>query len=348
MLADYGGVEIAEALDQLLGARDPAAAEAHRLADAVGGRDQAIPFGIFNSHALDILARAASEAAESGDSGRADRISEAWQDSRIAILDTENLQSRPQTTRAEHDSPSQRHVSNVIPFSSRDGIRRRCALSPRDHFHMHCKRLHPWHVTNSTSPLAISYPNGKPHIGHAYEVIATDALARFQRLDGKDVFFLTGTDEHGLKMLQTAEQEGITPRELADRNSAELPARWPRRSAAPTTTSSAPPSRATTRPCQAIWKAMAGQWRHLPATATPAGTRSATRPITTRRRPTLGEDGVRYGAAGHAGRMGRGGELFLPPLRLSGPAARALRGATRTSSGRRSAATRSSASSSPG
>ena len=43
-----------------------------------------------------------------------------------------------------------------------------------------------------------------PHIGHAYEAIATDALARFQRLDGKDVFFLTGTDEHGLKMIQTA------------------------------------------------------------------------------------------------------------------------------------------------
>ncbi|TIW64303.1 MAG: methionine--tRNA ligase, partial [Mesorhizobium sp.] len=45
---------------------------------------------------------------------------------------------------------------------------------------------------------AISYPNGKPHIGHAYELIATDALARFQRLDGKQVFFLTGTDEHGI------------------------------------------------------------------------------------------------------------------------------------------------------
>src|SRR6266478_5596185 len=44
---------------------------------------------------------------------------------------------------------------------------------------------------------AIAYPNGVPHIGHAYEAIATDALARFQRLDGKDVFFLTGTDEHG-------------------------------------------------------------------------------------------------------------------------------------------------------
>ena len=65
---------------------------------------------------------------------------------------------------------------------------------------------------------AISYPNGQPHIGHAYEAIATDAIARFERLDGKDVYFLTGTDEHGLKMKQTAAKEGMTPRELADRN----------------------------------------------------------------------------------------------------------------------------------
>jgi methionyl-tRNA synthetase len=65
---------------------------------------------------------------------------------------------------------------------------------------------------------AIAYPNGAPHIGHAYEAIATDALARFQRLDGKDVFFLTGTDEHGLKMIQTAQGEGMTPMELATRN----------------------------------------------------------------------------------------------------------------------------------
>ena len=55
---------------------------------------------------------------------------------------------------------------------------------------------------------AISYPNGQPHIGHAYEAIATDAIARFERLDGKDVYFLTGTDEHGLKMKQTAAKEG--------------------------------------------------------------------------------------------------------------------------------------------
>jgi methionyl-tRNA synthetase len=65
---------------------------------------------------------------------------------------------------------------------------------------------------------AIAYPNGVPHIGHAYEAIATDALARFQRLDGKDVFFLTGTDEHGSKMIQTAEAERLTPMEVATRN----------------------------------------------------------------------------------------------------------------------------------
>ncbi len=68
---------------------------------------------------------------------------------------------------------------------------------------------------------AIVYPNGAPHIGHAYEAIATDTLARFQRLDGKDVFFLTGTDEHGQKMVQTAQRENISAIELATRN-AEL------------------------------------------------------------------------------------------------------------------------------
>jgi methionyl-tRNA synthetase len=65
---------------------------------------------------------------------------------------------------------------------------------------------------------AIAYPNGVPHIGHAYEAIATDALARFARLDGKDVFFLTGTDEHGQKMAQTAEAEGLPTIDVATRN----------------------------------------------------------------------------------------------------------------------------------
>jgi methionyl-tRNA synthetase len=64
---------------------------------------------------------------------------------------------------------------------------------------------------------AISYLNGPPHVGHAYEAIATDAIARFRRLDGCDVFFLTGTDEHGQKVQQTAAREGIEPRALAER-----------------------------------------------------------------------------------------------------------------------------------
>ncbi len=71
----------------------------------------------------------------------------------------------------------------------------------------------PFYITT-----AISYPNGAPHIGHAYEAIATDAIARFMRLDGYDVFFLTGTDEHGQKMQQTAAKLGLTARELRDRN----------------------------------------------------------------------------------------------------------------------------------
>jgi methionyl-tRNA synthetase len=71
---------------------------------------------------------------------------------------------------------------------------------------------------------AIAYPNGQPHIGHAYEAIATDALARFARLDGKDVFFLTGTDEHGLKMVQTADAEGLKVEDLAARNAGRFKA----------------------------------------------------------------------------------------------------------------------------
>ena len=63
---------------------------------------------------------------------------------------------------------------------------------------------------------AIHYPNGKPHIGHAYETIAADVIARFQRLRGREVRFQTGTDEHGLKMAQKARDIGSTPRELAD------------------------------------------------------------------------------------------------------------------------------------
>jgi methionyl-tRNA synthetase len=69
---------------------------------------------------------------------------------------------------------------------------------------------------------AIPYANGAPHIGHAYERVATDVLARFQRLDGADVLFITGMDEHGQKMQQTAVREGLTPQGLADRTAKQF------------------------------------------------------------------------------------------------------------------------------
>lgn len=69
----------------------------------------------------------------------------------------------------------------------------------------------PYYITT-----AINYPNGRPHIGHAYEGIAADVIARFHRLRGRDVRFQTGTDEHGLKMARKAEEQGRTPRELAN------------------------------------------------------------------------------------------------------------------------------------
>jgi len=69
----------------------------------------------------------------------------------------------------------------------------------------------PFYITT-----AISYPNGKPHIGHAYEAISADVIARFKRASGFDVRFQTGTDEHGLKMAQKARELGITPKQLCD------------------------------------------------------------------------------------------------------------------------------------
>ena len=69
----------------------------------------------------------------------------------------------------------------------------------------------PFYITT-----AISYPNGRPHIGHAYEAIAADVIARFQRAQGRDVRLVTGTDEHGLKMIQTARAQGRDTLEFAD------------------------------------------------------------------------------------------------------------------------------------
>ncbi|HME83787.1 MAG TPA: methionine--tRNA ligase [Roseiarcus sp.] len=71
---------------------------------------------------------------------------------------------------------------------------------------------------------AIPYANGAPHIGHAYERIATDAIQRFMRLDGRETLFVTGVDEYGLKVQQAAAREGVTPQAFVDRVAAEFEA----------------------------------------------------------------------------------------------------------------------------
>ena len=75
----------------------------------------------------------------------------------------------------------------------------------------------PYYITT-----AISYPNGEPHIGHAYEAIAADVMARFRRAQGRDVRFQTGTDEHGLKMAQAARARDVEPAELAQEMSSKF------------------------------------------------------------------------------------------------------------------------------
>lgn len=75
----------------------------------------------------------------------------------------------------------------------------------------------PFYITT-----AISYVNGSPHLGHAYEAILTDVMARFQRLDGREVMFLTGTDEHGEKVAKTAEKNGMDVLAFADKNADEF------------------------------------------------------------------------------------------------------------------------------
>ena len=64
---------------------------------------------------------------------------------------------------------------------------------------------------------AIAYTSGKPHIGNTYEAVLADSIARFKRKDGYDVFFQTGTDEHGQKIEEKAAAAGVTPKEYVDK-----------------------------------------------------------------------------------------------------------------------------------
>ena len=79
----------------------------------------------------------------------------------------------------------------------------------------------PYYITT-----AIAYTSGKPHIGNTYEAILADAIARFKRKEGYDVFFQTGTDEHGQKIELKAAEAGITPKEFVDQTSAEIRRIW--------------------------------------------------------------------------------------------------------------------------
>lgn len=89
LLTQYGGIEIAETLDALLASARIDMAEAHKLANAVNGRDGAIPFSIFNQHALELLGDAARSAAEAGEGARANRLADLWQEARDRIGETE-------------------------------------------------------------------------------------------------------------------------------------------------------------------------------------------------------------------------------------------------------------------
>ena len=73
---------------------------------------------------------------------------------------------------------------------------------------------------------AIAYTSGKPHIGNTYEVVLADSIARFKRLQGYDVFFQTGTDEHGQKIELKAAEAGITPKEFVDNVAGEIKRIW--------------------------------------------------------------------------------------------------------------------------
>ena len=73
---------------------------------------------------------------------------------------------------------------------------------------------------------AIDYTNGAPHIGHAYEKVLADVIARYHRLKGEEVFFLTGVDQHGQKVQQSAEKEGVAPQQFVDEITTKFITLW--------------------------------------------------------------------------------------------------------------------------
>ena len=170
--------------------------------------------------------------------GRLVRLSEVWEKVRRAgaeadtfNLDRKALVFRIFTALAEAAPLAAEGRGPRGPAGPASGATtHRCAGAPgrwRNVLRAASGEAFDWSAMSSKTPFyittAIAYPNGVPHMGHAYEAIATDCIARFKRLDGYDVRFLTGTDEHGIKMLQTAQKAGLTTGELLERNVPALP-----------------------------------------------------------------------------------------------------------------------------
>ena len=176
----------------------------------------------------------------------------------------------------------------------------------------------PFYITT-----AIHYPNGRPHIGHAYEMIAADAIARFQRQAGRDVLFQTGTDEHGLKMVAGRARPGHAACARSPTKCRRISARWPIVLASPMIVSSAPSRPITTPPARRSGR----RWRTRAiciSIATRAGIRSATRRSTTRSELT-GEGDDRRSPQGTPVEWTAEETLVLPPVEISAAAARSLR-----------------------
>ncbi len=189
----------------------------------------------------------------------------------------------------------------------------------------------PYYITT-----AIDYPNGAPHIGHAYEKTATDAIARFKRLDGFDVRFLTGTDVHGLKMAQTAAAEGIPTADLAQRNSDVFQQMQERLNVSFDRfirTTDADHIEASIE----IWNRMnASGDIYLDSYAGWYSVRDER--FFTEDELEERADGIRYSVeTGTPGDVDRGADLLLPAVGLRRAAARALRGASRVHRARRAA-----------
>ena len=170
----------------------------------------------------------------------------------------------------------------------------------------------------------IYYVNDVPHIGHAYTTVAGDVLTRWRRLFGDDVFFLTGTDEHGLKIAAGGRGAGASPRRSSSTRPRRRSATRGTSSTSPTTTSSAPPSPATTRPCRSSSRRVyddgdieLGTYEGLYCVSCEALLHRGRA-----RRRQLPDPRP-------AGRARHRGELLLQAVALRGPAARVLRRASR-------------------